>query len=134
MKYELFSIDSPKFDSANCATIGDPDIFFPETTKDKRENLALAKRVCGNCFHRVECLEYAVDNFIPHGIWGGLTERERLKLIPRKPNGKVINQGQRAYNFHVRGLSIEEIMGKLRITRTQVEKAIIRYSQERRPS
>ena len=57
----------------------DGEAFFPEKGGSTRE----AKRVCLSCDVRVECLEYALDNDIRHGIWGGLSERERRRAKKR---------------------------------------------------
>ena len=54
----------------------DPEAFFPEKGGSTRE----AKRVCGVCDVKVECLEYALSNDERFGIWGGLSERERRRL------------------------------------------------------
>ena len=54
----------------------DPETFFPEKGGSTRE----AKRICGECTVRNECLEYALENDERFGIWGGLSERERRKL------------------------------------------------------
>lgn len=54
----------------------DPETFFPEKGGSTRE----AKRICGECTVRNECLEYALDHDERFGIWGGLSERERRKL------------------------------------------------------
>ena len=54
----------------------DPEAFFPEKGGSTRE----AKRVCGSCDVKVECLEYALSNDERFGIWGGLSERERRRL------------------------------------------------------
>ncbi|GAA4980009.1 WhiB family transcriptional regulator [Kineococcus glutinatus] len=54
----------------------DPEAFFPEKGGSTRE----AKRVCGSCEVRAECLEYALANDERFGIWGGLSERERRRL------------------------------------------------------
>ncbi|MET8816066.1 WhiB family transcriptional regulator, partial [Streptomyces sp. NPDC004549] len=32
-----------------------------------------------------ECLAYALDHRIEHGIWGAMTERERRALLRRRP-------------------------------------------------
>lgn len=58
----------------------DPDAFFPERGQSARE----AKRVCVACPVRIQCLEWALDNPEHFGIWGGLTEKERLR-IRRRP-------------------------------------------------
>ena len=54
----------------------DPAAFFPDKGGSTRE----AKRVCGACLVRVECLEYSLVNDERFGIWGGLSERERRAL------------------------------------------------------
>ena len=54
----------------------DLDLFFPE----RGEPAGPARQVCARCPVRRPCLEYALSNRITHGIWGGLTERERRPL------------------------------------------------------
>ncbi len=54
----------------------DPEAFFPEKGGSTRE----AKRVCGGCTVRAECLESALTNDERFGIWGGLSERERRRI------------------------------------------------------
>jgi WhiB family redox-sensing transcriptional regulator len=65
-------------DRALCAQT-DPEAFFPEKGGSTRE----AKKVCGGCEVRAECLDYALNNDERFGIWGGLSERERRKLKRR---------------------------------------------------
>jgi WhiB family redox-sensing transcriptional regulator len=60
---------------ALCAQTG-PEFFFPDPGSSTRE----AKRLCGICEERVACLEYALDNDERFGVWGGLSEKERLRL------------------------------------------------------
>lgn len=62
-------------DYANCMGV-DPDLFFPERGASVRE----AKEVCKSCVVREDCLEYALSNGETHGIWGGLSERERRRI------------------------------------------------------
>ncbi|AUG80455.1 WhiB family transcriptional regulator [Kitasatospora sp. MMS16-BH015] len=40
-----------------------------------------AKAVCGHCTVRVECRRYALTTREPYGVWGGLTEIERHRLL-----------------------------------------------------
>lgn len=54
----------------------DPEAFFPEKGGSTRD----AKKVCGSCAVRAECLEYALKNDERFGIWGGMSERERRRL------------------------------------------------------
>ncbi|MFF4933154.1 WhiB family transcriptional regulator [Streptomyces griseofuscus] len=58
----------------------DPDELFVEGAAQNR-----AKAVCNGCRVRTECLAYALDGRIEHGIWGGMTERERRGLLRRRP-------------------------------------------------
>jgi WhiB family redox-sensing transcriptional regulator len=39
-----------------------------------------ARAVCANCLVTGECLAYALEHNIKHGVWGGLSERERRRL------------------------------------------------------
>lgn len=51
-------------------------VFFPEHGGGVRQ----ARRVCTHCVVRADCLAFALDNHIEHGVWGGLSERARLRL------------------------------------------------------
>lgn len=57
----------------------DPEAFFPEKGGSTRD----AKKVCGSCNVKAQCLEYALANDERFGIWGGLSERERRRLRKR---------------------------------------------------
>src|SRR5699024_7249066 len=54
----------------------DPEAFFPEKGGSTRD----AKKVCGACTVKEQCLEYALANDERFGIWGGMSERERRRL------------------------------------------------------
>ncbi|GGT05475.1 hypothetical protein GCM10010254_27190 [Streptomyces chromofuscus] len=60
---------------ALCAQTG-ADFFFPEPGSSVRE----AKRICGLCEMRTACLDFALANDERFGVWGGLSEKERLQL------------------------------------------------------
>ena len=62
-------------DYGNCLGV-DPDLFFPERGASVKE----AKGVCRGCVVVEECLEYALANGEKHGIWGGMSERERRRM------------------------------------------------------
>ncbi|MHB8246392.1 MAG: WhiB family transcriptional regulator [Acidimicrobiales bacterium] len=63
-------------------------VFFPPAyveRKDERlDREREAKVICRACSVRVECLEYALRIKEPHGIWGGLNESERKRLLERR--------------------------------------------------
>lgn len=50
-------------------------VFFP-LPRD-HEAIAEAKELCGLCPVRRDCLNYALENTLKEGVWGGLTETER---------------------------------------------------------
>jgi WhiB family transcriptional regulator, redox-sensing transcriptional regulator len=58
----------------------DPKIFFP----NDGPGVEVAKRICAECLVRRACLEYALDNQIHHGVWGGTSERERRRITKRR--------------------------------------------------
>lgn len=55
----------------------EPDQFFVRGAAQSRR----AVRICSRCPVREQCLRYAIDNEIEFGIWGGLTERQRRRLV-----------------------------------------------------
>lgn len=81
-------------DDAICSQI-DPELFFPEsefsgTKKQKRleakrrqASLKDAKAICAQCPVRTKCLEQALANDEPFGVWGGMTQLERRRYKSR---------------------------------------------------
>jgi WhiB family transcriptional regulator, redox-sensing transcriptional regulator len=57
----------------------DLKVFFP----GRGEPAEPARRICAACPVRQPCLDYALSHVIVHGIWGGLTERDRRALRTR---------------------------------------------------
>lgn len=66
----------PWTEHAACVGI-DPDIFFPPNGGEAFKSSARAKAICATCPVRSDCLDYAIRERITHGIWGGLTEKDR---------------------------------------------------------
>lgn len=64
---------------ANCG--GRFDELFAEGAAQRK-----ARGICMGCPVRVECLAEALDNRINWGMWGGLTERERRKVLRENPD------------------------------------------------
>ncbi len=40
-----------------------------------------AVKFCQDCSVKEECLQYAIQNEIYHGIWGGVSQNSRKKMI-----------------------------------------------------
>lgn len=70
-------------DDALCAQVDVGDLFFPE----KGGSTQAAKLVCQLCDVRQQCLDFALDTDERHGIWGGLSDRERRVLRRRRLRG-----------------------------------------------
>lgn len=62
-------------DEATCATVGG-DWWFVDKGGDTRP----AKNICRECPVSAPCLEFALKNDEQHGIWGGLSTRERRRI------------------------------------------------------
>jgi WhiB family redox-sensing transcriptional regulator len=63
-------------DDGNCKA-HPPATFFPSDGV----GVEVAKRICATCPVSAQCLEYALDNHIDHGVWGGASERQRRRLL-----------------------------------------------------
>ena len=65
-------------EQANCRNV-DPEIFHPGRGESVKEALAY----CAGCVVVQECLDYALDNGIKIGIYGGKSEKQR-RIIRRQ--------------------------------------------------
>ena len=68
-------------------SVYDPDLWFPPRDKDLYKPIAdRAKSICfgrdgrGECPVRLQCLMFADKTEEVHGIWGGMSHRERNAL------------------------------------------------------
>ena len=59
---------------ALCAQ-ADPDVWFPD--EEDHDTTAAAIAVCARCPVRPQCLAHALATGERHGVWGGLTARQR---------------------------------------------------------
>ncbi len=79
-------------ESAACRELPSEMFFYPEgergPRRKNRENAA--KAVCATCPVLTACREQALRLAEPYGIWGGLSEDDRLTIIDgRKPLSAV---------------------------------------------
>ncbi|MFH8371410.1 WhiB family transcriptional regulator [Streptomyces sp. NPDC018031] len=60
----------------------DPELFFPTgNTGPALLQIEEAKGVCtSRCPVIDQCLRWAIDNNVQHGVWGGLSEDERRRM------------------------------------------------------
>ncbi len=62
----------------------DPELFFPDgDIRSARAQVKTAKLICRGCLVSAACLSWALASGQEAGIWGGLTEDERRRLLRR---------------------------------------------------
>lgn len=61
---------------AACGKDPEADLFFPDGGRPSGRK----KKLCAGCPVRDQCLDHALTH-LEQGIWGGLTERERERLL-----------------------------------------------------
>lgn len=67
---------------AHAACVGLPsEVFFPDKGQHITEG---ARRVCGGCEVRNDCLAYALAHRELAGIWGGKSERQRQGMATKR--------------------------------------------------
>lgn len=70
------------WDQAVCAQT-DPEIFYPEQGVTAK----VAKAVCLSCPVRAACLDWAIETGQQWGVWGGVAERDRRRMIRQRQAG-----------------------------------------------
>ena len=73
---------------ARCRGVNPTDFFPSDGT-----GVISAQHVCDGCTVRAECLEYALEHQIEHGVWGGASERERRRILRRRRGVETAGAG-----------------------------------------
>ena len=79
-------------DDAACLKV-DPELFFVvcDNTARRLKLEAAPKAVCRGCPVVVECLNFALDNELSDGIFGGFNEIERQAILERRRRAAYTN-------------------------------------------
>lgn len=87
---KALAVETEWMSDGNCAD-RPPSLFFPSDGV----GVDVARRVCADCPVKSQCLEYALENRIDHGVWGGTSERERRRILKEraKDRRKVARAG-----------------------------------------
>lgn len=85
----MISADPIRGWQADAACRGaDASLFFApgyfERRREKEAREARAKAICAVCLVRESCLQYALRTRDPHGVWGGMNELERRRLLRQR--------------------------------------------------
>jgi WhiB family transcriptional regulator, redox-sensing transcriptional regulator len=96
---ELEALMDPNTDNANsipddglatwmaaglCRDIA-PEVFFPSTGS----GVVAAQKVCRRCPVAEQCLDYALAHRIEFGVWGGVSERGRRRLLSARRHASL---------------------------------------------
>jgi WhiB family transcriptional regulator, redox-sensing transcriptional regulator len=84
MRSERSEIAAEWRDFAYCRDI-QPEVFFPD--EDDGEGIARAQRLCAACAVAVPCGEYALRNQEPDGVWGGMSAKDRRRVLRMRRKG-----------------------------------------------
>jgi WhiB family redox-sensing transcriptional regulator len=71
-----------KWRSVGLCKGSDTMVFYPPSDDDSLAEEA--KTICSLCAVRKPCLEFALATREKHGVWGGLTERERRRVLRQR--------------------------------------------------
>lgn len=134
LRIALNPVDSKNLfwqEGALCAEV-DSEIFFPEKGKPARD----AKKVCAGCWVREQCLEWAMATNQRHGVWGGLTSKERSILARDDNKTRKLRTAKKAgredviVQLHKASVPPTEIAQRFEITERSVHR-IVKKAKER---
>jgi WhiB family transcriptional regulator, redox-sensing transcriptional regulator len=107
----------------------DLEVFFP----GRGESAGPARQVCATCPVSQPCLDYAITNRISHGIWGGLTGRERRALQSRWVRASRRDRDGAISAAVAAGYTAAAVGRSFGLSRTSVSRVLSRDA-DRRPS
>ena len=115
MNFTYFFPTLPLLPQAKCRDIENPDIFFPEGKVQEANSLPIVRSICEGCIERKECLEYALAENIPFGIWAGTTPKERGVYVQRRRKKFGKNNAETIRRLHLQGRTPKEISVALNV-------------------
>ncbi len=63
----------------------DPAVFFPSDWV----GVQAAQRICAGCTVNRQCLGYALAGRITDGVWGGTSERQRVRILRSRATTRI---------------------------------------------
>ena len=104
-------------------------MFFP----GRGETAEPAQQICARCPVRQQCLDYAISHAIVHGIWGGLTERDRRALRTRHVGAARRERDAAIAAAAAAGYTQAAIGRAFGLTHTSVSRVLSRDADRRPP-
>jgi WhiB family redox-sensing transcriptional regulator len=76
-----------------CRTLPSEMFFHPDGERGprRRNRENVAKAICATCPVLIQCREHALAVQEPYGIWGGLSEEDRLAIIGQDQPSEVFH-------------------------------------------
>lgn len=127
---QLFYPTLPLLPQASCKGIINPNLFFPESKEQEAKCLPIARSICAGCPERKECLDYALKEQIPHGIWAGTTPAQRGfgQGFKNRKTGRV-NRADAIRSLHSFGRTPKEIAATMKIELAYVTQVLKRAAK-----
>ena len=105
----------------------DLSVFFP----GRGESAEPARKVCAGCPVQQPCLEFALSHGITHGIWGGLTERDRRPLRVHYTAGARQRRDEAITEAAAAGSTLAAIGRTFGLAGTSVSRVLVRDAERR---
>lgn len=127
---QLFIPTLPHLPAASCRGIFNPNLFFPESREQEAKCLPIVRAICAGCPERKECLDYALKEQIPHGIWAGTTPAQRGfgQGFRNRKTGRM-NRSDAIRSLHSFGRTPKEIADTLKIEMAYVTQVLKRAAK-----
>ena len=120
MNLKDFAPSLPLLPEASCKNYEFPELFFPDSRAQEKKILPLVQAICASCPARKECLEYALNEQIPHGIWAGTTPAMRGYKNESKRTYTKVNRAAKIRQLYHSGRTSKEIAKTLGMGLTYV--------------
>lgn len=62
----------------------DSSLFFGDDNENNRSapaRIRMAQAICAECSVQIECLEFAISTGQTEGVWGGVSDKARKKIV-----------------------------------------------------
>lgn len=75
-------------DNGLCTTHPEPDLWYPDGNSGRYFlQTEEAKEICRHCPVMEACRQWSLERREAHGVWGGLSPRERQAILRRRGHG-----------------------------------------------
>jgi len=101
-------------DQADCRKPGmDPELWFPKGTTGVHALLAdEAKAFCHDCPVAMTCALWALERRLSDGIYGGLTEAQRHRILRKGSDVNLVAEVRAAWTRDTRNRLVDAYLGK----------------------